>query len=105
MSKKLTAHLMSKLAEGIKRLDELQDGHAEFYISIVSEKDALVKADDDFSLGLALGMLLGTEHNLVDGLEFKFLAKVEYGKLYELSLNYPEQVEPSVLEDLGLTEA
>jgi len=103
MSKKLTAHLMSQLVEGIKRLDETGADTA-IYMSIVSEKEALVKADDDFSLGLALGMILGTNHNLVDGLEFKFLANVEYGKLYQLSLNYPREIEAVVEADLGLTK-
>ena len=32
-----------------------------------------------------------------------FRTYIEQDKLYQLSLNYPQQVEPSVLENLGLT--
>jgi hypothetical protein len=104
MSKKLTAHMMSKLVEGIKRIDET-GSDTELYISVVSEKDALVKADNDFSLGLAVGMALGTEPSLVDGLEFKFLSNVTHGKLYELSLDYPKEIEETVEFELGLSES
>ena len=102
MSKKLTAHLMSKLAEGVKRVDDSGFDFSGCYVAIVSEKEAIVKASDDFTLGVGIGMLLGVDSNMVDGLEFKFLANVEYGKLYQLGLHYPDVIEQSVEDDLGL---
>ena len=102
MSKKLTDHMMKMLVERLKQVDETGVDF-ELYMSVVSEKDALVKSDNDFNLGLALGILLMEHFNIIDGLEFKFLSKVEGGKLYELSVGYtPDHLEQMVEADLGL---
>lgn len=102
MNKKLTAHMMSKLVEGVKREYDENSNDIEIYMSVVSEKEAIVKADDDFTLGLALGVLLKGEVSLIDSLEFKFLSKVEMGKLYQLTISNDPVIEEMMVQEFGL---
>lgn len=102
MSKKLTAYMMSKLNEGAKRINDSGHDFEGCYLSVVSEKDALVKADDDFTLGTGVALALGEDFTLIDGLEFKFLSNVSYGKLYELKVSYEPALEDQIEHELNL---